>query len=177
MIYLKKIKNFSEISVNERHKLQHETAVLMLCEAVFSEYGIRLAKDCLSYTAKGKPYFKEFPNIHFSLAHSGEYAAAALSDRPCGIDIERIGKVNKRLIPRICTEKEKIFLEQSENIQKSLTQLWTLKESYVKAIGEGIAFGLKNIEFNTENGHISSNKEAAYSSFQFEDFIISYCEL
>ena len=146
MIYLKKIKNFSEISVNERHKLQHETAVLMLCEAVFSEYGIRLAKDCLSYTAKGKPYFKEFPNIHFSLAHSGEYAAAALSDRPCGIE-------------------------------KSLTQLWTLKESYVKAIGEGIAFGLKNIEFNTENGHISSNKEAAYSSFQFEDFIISYCEL
>ena len=46
-------------------------------------------------TSLGKPWFPEFPEVHFNLSHTGGAVLAALSDRPVGVDIERIRPVSQ----------------------------------------------------------------------------------
>jgi len=72
-------------------------------EAGFSEDELKIA-----YGDNGKPYFKNDPDFHFCLSHSGERAMCAVSDEPIGCDVELI-------IP----EKD--------------IDLWTRLESYAKA--------------------------------------------
>ena len=37
---------------------------------------------------KGRPYFPDLPEVHFSIAHSGDMAICAVSDVPVGVDIQ-----------------------------------------------------------------------------------------
>jgi phosphopantetheinyl transferase len=68
---------------------------------------------------KGKPICK---NGYLSLAHSGDYAVAAWSDRPIGIDLEQ----QRPLSPAL-----------SKRLEGGLDE-WVKKEAYGKAIGTGI---------------------------------------
>lgn len=100
----------------------------------------------------GKPYIAELPESCFNLSHAGNYAAAVFSDCEVGIDIERLRDVKSGLIRRSFCEEEYASLVQrgaSEDTkecvdtltarQKSdFIRLWTRKESYIKAVGEGM---------------------------------------
>ena len=82
------------------------------------------------FGARGKPAFND-SRIHFSLAHSGNLAAALLSDRPCGVDVERVRpEVSKRLRERC--------LSAREQEQLGFFECWTKKECIGKLDGRGI---------------------------------------
>ena len=54
----------------------------------------------------------------------------------------------------------RIFPEPGmKKMKSSFLCVWTLKESYVKAIGIGVSYPMKNISFSFENGRIISNVE------------------
>lgn len=99
----------------------------------------------------GKPYFADLKELYFNLSHSGIYAAAVFAEGEVGIDIERIRSVRPALVHRFFTEKEagcleKIRLERNEEFDLSFTRLWTRKESYIKAVGEGLRLSLATFE-------------------------------
>ena len=82
------------------------------------------------FGARGKPEFIDAP-IHFSLAHSGNLAAALLSDAPCGVDVERVRpEVSRRLRGRCMSEREQE--------QLGFFECWTKKECIGKLDGKGI---------------------------------------
>ena len=84
---------------------------------------------CVRFGARGKPGFTDSA-IQFSLAHSGNLAAALLSDAPCGVDVERIRpEVSKRLRGRCLNEREQEF---------GFFECWTKKECIGKLDGHGI---------------------------------------
>ena len=85
----------------------------------------------------GKPFLSGTP-IHFSLSHSGEIAACALCDAPVGIDVETERPLKEPLLRRCFSEEEQRLILASEYPAASFTSLWTQKESYLKAIGEGL---------------------------------------
>ena len=60
---------------------------------------------------------------------------------------------------RVFSDSEMEMLEKSDDKDLLCFRLWTLKESYVKAIGIGVSYPLKNISFSFENGRIISNVE------------------
>lgn len=68
---------------------------------------------------KGKPICQ---SGYLSLAHSGDYAVAAWSDRPIGVDIEKHRPLSPALAKRLGGDLEE----------------WVKKEAYGKAIGTGI---------------------------------------
>ncbi|MBQ2944417.1 MAG: 4'-phosphopantetheinyl transferase superfamily protein [Ruminococcus sp.] len=109
---------------------------------------------------KGKPHL-ENDELYFSISHSGEFVACAVSRHPVGIDIEKKRLVDLPLIKRVCTEEELSFvLSGSTDIteggcERFLT-LWCLKEAYLKYTGEGLVGGLKSISF-ADNGKIKEN--------------------
>ena len=89
----------------------------LLLNDLLSERG--LAERDMEYVTgpHGKPAFAKEPGLHFSLAHSGLMAAAALAPFPVGVDIERLDG-----FPRDIADP----------------QAWTAMEGAGKATGQGI---------------------------------------
>ncbi len=94
---------------------------------------------------KGKPEPGGLQGIHFNISHSGEWVVAALSPFHVGVDVERIRKVPEGVANRFFSEKEKAWLASANNEQEKAEiffTLWTLKESFLKAIGTGLTRSL-----------------------------------
>lgn len=78
--------------------------------------------------AAGKPFFPGVPQVYFSLSHTAGLVAAAVDDRPLGIDVEKLGPVPPRLGRRLTgwTTEEDFF------------RLWVRREARAKRTGRGI---------------------------------------
>lgn len=146
-------------------RIEHLLGRKLLKEGLKKLYGITPAqkwrKDqddaawierLLSYTKNGKPYLKDHLDIFFNISHSGGLVACAFDHHPVGVDVGYPRRFSAALLDRIFTENEKNLLS-SQGSQDSLKEewfcrLWTLKESYVKLTGEGIAADLKAFSFS-----------------------------
>ena len=130
----------------------------------------------------GKPYFAPFPDIHFSLSHSGTMAIAAFSDREVGCDIEKLRSVDLKIAERFFCPEEKQYINSHTDPCFAFLRLWTLKESFLKALGLGLSRPLDSFCINisgdkaenlkTEDGH-------EYSFFEqtLDDHRIAACEI
>lgn len=107
--------------------------------AIKKIFGIPIAKQEFSLGEHGKPYLKDFPNIHFNISHSGEYVVCCVSDKPIGIDIQKIGKYNPGVAKKVCNEKELKEIEESVDKAAEFTKLWAQKEAVLKRDGTGFA--------------------------------------
>ena len=101
-----------------------------------------------SYGADGKPFLSD-GRAQFSISHSGTYVLCAVGERELGCDIEQIQAVDLQLAKRFFTEGEYASLCEIQNPagrEDAFYRLWTLKESYLKAIGTGIKQSLDSFE-------------------------------
>jgi 4'-phosphopantetheinyl transferase len=113
--------------------------------AIKKNFGIDIAKQNFTYTEYGKPYLLNYTDVHFNISHSGEYVACAVSNKPVGVDIQKIGEYNPGITERICNEIELEQIEKSSDKASEFTKLWTKKEAILKMYGTGIANGdIKN---------------------------------
>ncbi len=122
----------------------------ILLDFALKSYGLR-ERDMEYISGKnGKPFFKNHPELHFNLSHSGSCVICSISSSSIGCDIEKIGKADFRVANRFFAEKEKNFLSSIKNTEEqneSFYRIWTLKESYIKYTGKGLAQGLASFEF------------------------------
>lgn len=121
--------------------------------------GIPESAVMLDEDVRGKPHLATSTNrrgdgspLEFNWSHSGDYALIALSRRGAvGVDIERLGK-NLRAI-----EIARRFFDAGEagtlaTLDPGLRDhafigLWCAKEAVLKAVGEGLSFGLTRLAF------------------------------
>ncbi len=108
-----------------------------LLEKILKENNIH---DRIIYNEYGKPYLKNNA-IYFNISHSGIYTALVIADTEVGIDIEKI-QMPKNALLHVCTEEERKLINNAEDF----TLMWVKKESYVKYLGIGISYGLKNVD-------------------------------
>ena len=85
----------------------------------------------------GKPRLRR-GGLHFSLSHSGEYAAVAVSDEEIGLDIQKDVPYKPAIAARFFTPDEKRRIDMSDDRDAAFTDIWCRKESFVKAGGTGI---------------------------------------
>lgn len=110
--------------------------------------------------ASGKPLLTDAPELHFSLSHSGQWIALAVScEAPIGIDIEQPTRPRDFLrIARHYFHPDECALLESpphELMPLHFYRLWTMKEAFFKARGTGISEGLGRINlagFHTGRG-------------------------
>lgn len=95
----------------------------------------------LAYTEKGKPFFPEHPDVHFSISHTEGVVLCAFGEKEVGADVER----PRALYPG--TEKRVLLPREAE--QFDLFEVWTLRESYFKLSGRG---GWREPRFWREGG-------------------------
>ncbi len=130
------------------------------------------------------------PDIYFNISHTKGMVVCAVSEREIGVDVEYVREAKESLIRRICSKEEREYIwgkEETENvglndIDLRFTRIWTLKESYVKAIGKGLAFSMKEISFSLKEGEkgmiIGSSIEGwKYHQFMLRGkYVLSVCE-
>lgn len=103
-------------------------------------------KEQLVYGAHGKPAFWGSSASHFNISHSGKYAVCALSEVPCGIDIQEKKELkNRRIFEKILSTKEQSEALLSTDKTTVFYKYWTRKESFLKLTGQGITVDLREI--------------------------------
>jgi 4'-phosphopantetheinyl transferase len=88
--------------------------------------------------------------LAFNVAHSEDLAVAAFARTDCGIDVERVRPLADmdELVSRFFSPRETVSflgLPAGEKPQ-AFFNLWTRKEAWLKAIGEGIGHSLDRVE-------------------------------
>lgn len=110
------------------------------------------------YSENSKPGLISYENIHFNISHSGEWVVCAFSALPVGIDVEKIRRVNFDIARRFFSEEEvnQLFSLSLPEQSEFFFDLWTVKESYLKAIGTGLTRLLNSftVRFNETDIHL-----------------------
>ncbi len=114
----------------------------------------------------GKPICK---SCYFNISHSKGALVFVKDDKEIGIDIEKIRKVDDKLVDYISSKEERKYINNEINFY----EIWTSKESLVKAIGTGIG-KVKEIPGLPINGIKKYiNNEYFIKNIKYNDFIIS----
>jgi 4'-phosphopantetheinyl transferase len=87
----------------------------------------------------GKPFLPAHRSIHFNLTHSGDWVGCAVGITPVGIDIERHKTMEMDIAKRFFHPNETDYVRAvPQEYTERFFRIWTLKESYIKAIGKGL---------------------------------------
>lgn len=92
----------------------------------------------------GKPILHEIDHVHFNLSHSGSWVVAIFSDCEVGIDVEQLKSYDPRIAEHFFSRQEYLDLLSNpiQDQESYFIDLWTLKESYIKARGMGLSIPL-----------------------------------
>lgn len=107
----------------------------------------------------GRPYLRGLDQIEVSLTHSGELMAVGLSRiGRIGLDAERVDRRMRTDLVRahMCTPAESAELDGLPEAQRAAhaLRLWTLKEAYTKAIGQGMRLAFTEFGFRLADGDL-----------------------
>jgi len=132
----------------------------------------------------GKPFIKnkQADKYDFNISHDGNITClSAVNDndkkRHVGVDVMMIkdnDSLNKQILPDVLGELEirQIYQETSSRDQIiAFYRIWCLKECFIKNIGMGLNFDLKNIEFilNSTSSLLTSKCETSQKIELFID--------
>lgn len=117
--------------------------------AVSRLYRIGIPELSRSKGEHGKPYFRNHPEVHFNISHSGNLVICAVSDFETGLDIQEKSRMNTDRIAKkvMSPDEHKKYLTSSER-QDFFYRVWVMKESYVKWTGDGITRELHSLPMN-----------------------------
>jgi 4'-phosphopantetheinyl transferase len=144
--------------------LRHQFRVTRILQrTVLSAYAAEVAPADWRFVsgAHGKPELAQpfaALGIHFNVAHSaGLVALAVARDAAVGIDVEntRARAAPLAVAARYFSADEARDLQALPAGEQALRfySLWTLKESWLKATGRGLAAGLRNVSFVLDDRH------------------------
>lgn len=103
------------------------------------------------YTSSGQPVLAEpFQYLRFSLTHSGNLVLIAIAmNLHIGVDVEAEHAIDD-IADIVChyfskEERLEFFSLPADERTRAFYCGWTRKEAFLKAIGQGLAFGLDNV--------------------------------
>lgn len=124
------------------------------------------------YGKTGKPYlkntFSDNRPVYISISHKYPMAAAIISDKPVGIDIERLAPFKDGIMERFFTESDCRYINAAEDeaeVQLRFYKVWTFKEAYCKAKDISLA----------ENLNLVSYDENLAEHFVDGEFLVTVC--
>ncbi len=126
----------------------------------------------IDYDTNEKPFCNSPSGLHFNISHSGDWSVCAVSELPVGIDIEMVQPIDLSIAKDCFTENE--FKTMNSFVDRTVKldyfyNIWTIKESYLKAIGSGLSkapdsFGA---EINNNQILLTGNVERGYCFRQY----------
>jgi 4'-phosphopantetheinyl transferase len=145
---LEKYHNFKVNSLRHRFLINRANLRLILAKYL----RINPQEIVFNYSDKGKPSLNfniHSQKIYFNLSHKNNYTVYGIGQCNLGIDLEKIDdKVKIENIAKrfFCPEEYQYLtkLKKEDKFSYFFT-LWTIKEAYLKLIGQGLSGGLDSI--------------------------------
>lgn len=140
----------------EKDQRQYLAARALVRSVLSLQAGTPPADWRFGATARGKPFIEGLaghPKLHFNLAHTHGLVVCAVSTAHArlGVDVESIDRrtaaldiADSHFSPAECTWLRSVPAEQ---LSQAFMQLWTLKEAWIKATGEGLSAELNQCIF------------------------------
>ncbi|XP_024865077.1 L-aminoadipate-semialdehyde dehydrogenase-phosphopantetheinyl transferase isoform X2 [Kryptolebias marmoratus] len=142
---------------------------LLLRKLVCERMGIPWSEIRLERSPRGKPFLAAPVKVSsdsgwsFNLSHQGDYAVlAAEQGLQVGVDVMKTTMPGSSSVPeffhimtRQFTAYEWSTIQSAGSEHQKLAAFyrhWTLKESFIKAIGTGLGFNLQRVEFHLSSG-------------------------
>lgn len=101
-----------------------------------------------------KLIFPVIRNFDFNISHSGEWVGLGISNNRVGIDIEEIRSIDLKIADQYFHKKESEYLKIQNKKIENFYKIWVLKESFIKAIGQGLSYPLDKFYFIFGKGKI-----------------------
>lgn len=118
------------------------------------------------YNKYNKPYLKD-SNLYFNISHDKDITVLVIGDKEIGVDIQYL-TYKEKVIKHSFNKKEQLLIENSLNKRYDFTRIWVMKEAYLKCLGIGIEYGLKNVDTTKLNNKINIINKDTY--------LIAVCE-
>lgn len=161
------------ISIYDKDKIaDRDHVILYLCSDFALSHGLNPPTEVFRSSGK-KPYL-DSDDIFFSVSHSENIWACAVSDGKIGIDLQFKKSCKSDLIAR------KFYYPHEaawcKNDLDRFFAVWTAKESYVKFTGDGIDENFKKFSvLDTENKIKSVNNTILTEFLLRDDCFLSVC--
>lgn len=161
----------------EEGKFHHVASWVLLAEAV-ENLGEDPDQMEIAFGENGKPYFAN-SGIRFNISHSHGRVMCAVSSDDVGCDTEKIANMNNVAAKRFLHTYEYRSLQSTEDNEECnllFYRYWTLKESFMKATGLGMALPLNAFCILFENG-IRVKQKVDDREYHFKEYDIGdgYC--
>jgi len=181
-LYEKKLKTIGptrQAKINrlstKKAKIQSLGAGLMiqagLSETAFTESDV-------TYT-EGKPAILKPHAPHFNISHSEQWILGAFDCLEVGVDLQAFRPVNLKLATRFFHPDEIRTLSKKTSslaAQHYFIQLWTIKESIVKAKGTGLSFPFDQFYVHPQMDCVVIDQKAWYFKlFEFSNYQCCIC--
>lgn len=173
---------YSSLSDERRNKVlrakfpgdkKRSLAAGILIDKGLSEYGLRERDIIYGKNENGKPFFRDNPEIHFNLSHSGDYVMAVFSDKEIGCDIQQMKRADLRIAKRFYApeEYEYVMRRMESGRQEAFYRIWVLKESFLKAVGTGMALSMTDFSIQMEDDRvIGVRQNVRDKNYLFEEY-------
>ena len=102
---------------------------------------LNLPDPLLARAPGGKPFLPGLPGVHFSLSHCPGLAVCLVAGVPCGVDAEAFRTPPPRTLRRALSPAERRTVSESPRPEEAFFRIWTAKEAFVKATGDGLPAG------------------------------------
>jgi 4'-phosphopantetheinyl transferase len=93
--------------------------------------------------ANKKPILRAAPGLHYNVSHAGNWVLIAIAGTEVGVDVEKVDAqfAFQDILGTSFGPAERAFIEKGPASERLFYQLWTRKEAFVKATGQGIGEG------------------------------------
>jgi 4'-phosphopantetheinyl transferase len=147
---------------------------LLVRAAIIENLEIQNSNISFNYNKYGKPFLNNNQKFHFNVSHSGNWVVCAIDNNPIGIDIEKIDKIDLNISNHFFSNKESIYLmnQPCEHRLSYFYDLWTLKESYIKALGCGLSLPLNSFSIKLKDSSILLETDKDLPQYFFKQYNI-----
>lgn len=109
------------------------------------------------YEGQGKPFLEGDDQLFFNVSHTDGLALLAFArGRRLGVDVEKVKPDTEveKLAERFFSERERQDLRQltGDELRAAFFRVWTRKEAYIKATGEGLSLPLEQFDVSIAAG-------------------------
>lgn len=146
--------------------------------------GLKDSELIIVDSPQGKPILRDAPGFGFNISHSGAWIVCGAGPGRVGVDVERVAEADAAFAERYFSLHEARLLRTSESASRNalFSSIWALKESYIKALGGGLAIPLDgfSVHFRPPGIRVvSGGRDAGFHLGLFEnldpDFAFAMC--
>ena len=118
-------------------------------------------------TATGKPYFPRYPELCFSITHSGEWWKCAIGAQAVGLDLQIHECGDRAAVARRFFHGEELAFLEARSFE-GFFSVWAAKESYLKYTGEGLSAELCDFSVVRDGALAATLNEAVLLHMEFD---------